>query len=93
MFDGADEVIDYNAQDFVRVVSNCDAVFDMVGGEARSRLRWHVRGPPDGNTRALQSSVPIWRGRSSSMISPMTLTNNARISTLLSIHFVVRLET
>jgi len=31
---GADEVIDYNAQDFVRVVSNCDAVFDMVGGEA-----------------------------------------------------------
>ena len=34
MFDDADEVIDYNAQDFVRVVSNCDAVFDMVGGEA-----------------------------------------------------------
>ena len=29
---------------------------------------------------ALQSSVPIWRGRSSSTISPMTLTNNARIS-------------
>jgi hypothetical protein len=43
--------------------------------------------------RALQSSVPIWRGRSSSTISPMTLTNNARISTLLSIQFVVRLET
>src|SRR5271170_7221272 len=30
---GADEVIDYNAQDFTRVVSNCDAVFDTVGGE------------------------------------------------------------
>ena len=30
---GADEVIDYNATDFTRVVSNCDAVFDTVGGE------------------------------------------------------------
>ncbi len=30
---GADEVIDYNVTDFKRVVSNCDAVFDTVGGE------------------------------------------------------------
>jgi NADPH:quinone reductase-like Zn-dependent oxidoreductase len=30
---GADEVIDYNAQDFTKVVSGCDAVFDTVGGE------------------------------------------------------------
>jgi NADPH:quinone reductase-like Zn-dependent oxidoreductase len=30
---GADEVIDYNAQDFTRVVSNVDAVFDTVGGD------------------------------------------------------------
>jgi NADPH:quinone reductase-like Zn-dependent oxidoreductase len=30
---GADEVIDYNAQDFTRTVSNCDAVFDTVGGD------------------------------------------------------------
>jgi NADPH:quinone reductase-like Zn-dependent oxidoreductase len=29
---GADQVIDYNAQDFTRAVSNCDAVFDTVGG-------------------------------------------------------------
>jgi NADPH:quinone reductase-like Zn-dependent oxidoreductase len=30
---GADEVIDYNACDFTKAVSNCDAVFDTVGGD------------------------------------------------------------
>lgn len=30
---GADEVIDYNAVDFSEVVSDCDAVFDTVGGD------------------------------------------------------------
>lgn len=30
---GADQVIDYNKQDFTKVVKHCDAVFDTVGGE------------------------------------------------------------
>jgi len=30
---GADQVIDYNAADFTKAVSNCDAVFDTVGGD------------------------------------------------------------
>jgi NADPH:quinone reductase-like Zn-dependent oxidoreductase len=30
---GADQVIDYNAENFTRVVSGCDAVFDTVGGD------------------------------------------------------------
>jgi NADPH:quinone reductase-like Zn-dependent oxidoreductase len=34
---GADEVVDYNACDFTRVVSNCDAVFDTVGGDVAQR--------------------------------------------------------
>ena len=34
---GADEVIDYNAQDFTKVVKNVDAVFDTVGGEVIAR--------------------------------------------------------
>jgi NADPH:quinone reductase-like Zn-dependent oxidoreductase len=29
---GADQIIDYNAQDFTKTVSGCDAVFDTVGG-------------------------------------------------------------
>ena len=34
---GADEVIDYNAQDFTKAVSGCDAVFDTVGGGVTQR--------------------------------------------------------
>ena len=34
---GADEIIDYRTADFTKVVSNCDAVFDTVGGEVAQR--------------------------------------------------------
>jgi NADPH:quinone reductase-like Zn-dependent oxidoreductase len=34
---GADEVIDYNTQDFTKLVSGCDAVFDTVGGDVALR--------------------------------------------------------
>ena len=34
---GADEIIDYNANDFTKVVTSCDAVFDTVGGDVAQR--------------------------------------------------------
>ncbi len=34
---GADEIIDYHAQDFTNVASDCDAVFETVGGEVAQR--------------------------------------------------------
>jgi NADPH:quinone reductase-like Zn-dependent oxidoreductase len=34
---GADEVIDYNAEDFTKRVRDCDAVFDTVGGDVAQR--------------------------------------------------------
>jgi len=34
---GADEVIDYTTQDFTEVVSDCDAVFETVGGDVATR--------------------------------------------------------
>jgi NADPH:quinone reductase-like Zn-dependent oxidoreductase len=34
---GADEVIDYHAQEFAKVVSGCDTVFDTVGGDVAQK--------------------------------------------------------
>lgn len=34
---GADQVIDYNAQDFTQVLSGIDAVFDTVGGDVATK--------------------------------------------------------
>jgi NADPH:quinone reductase-like Zn-dependent oxidoreductase len=34
---GADEIIDYNATDFTKVVRGCDAVFDTVGGDVAEK--------------------------------------------------------
>jgi len=34
---GADRVVDYNSEDFTKVVSDCDVVFDTVGGEVQVR--------------------------------------------------------
>lgn len=34
---GADEIIDYNAQDFAQVVKDCDAVFETAGGDVAMR--------------------------------------------------------
>ncbi|HEX2650185.1 MAG TPA: NADP-dependent oxidoreductase [Burkholderiales bacterium] len=34
---GAHEAIDYRSQDFTRLVSGCDAVFDTVGGEVTTK--------------------------------------------------------
>jgi NADPH:quinone reductase-like Zn-dependent oxidoreductase len=34
---GADRVIDYNKEDFTKAISDCDVVFDTVGGEVQVR--------------------------------------------------------
>jgi NADPH:quinone reductase-like Zn-dependent oxidoreductase len=34
---GADEIIDYSEQDFTKVVHDCDAAFDTVGGDVAQR--------------------------------------------------------
>lgn len=66
---GADQVVDYNADDFTKVVSDCDVVFDTVGGDVQERsysalkpggrLVW-VAPAPDG-FRQPRSDVTVLR--------------------------------
>jgi len=66
---GADRVVDYNAEDFTKVVADCDVVFDTVGGEVQARsynvlkpggrLVW-VAPAPDG-FRPPRSDVTVLR--------------------------------
>jgi NADPH:quinone reductase-like Zn-dependent oxidoreductase len=66
---GADRVIDYNAEDFTKAISNCDVVFDTVGGDVQARsytalkpggrLVWVAPGP-DG-FRQPRSDVTVLR--------------------------------
>jgi NADPH:quinone reductase-like Zn-dependent oxidoreductase len=66
---GADRVVDYNAEDFTKVVSGCDVAFDTVGGDVQlrsysvlkpgGRLVW-VAPAPDGS-RPLRSDVTVLR--------------------------------
>ena len=52
---GADEIVDYNARDFTQAVSNCDAVFDTVGGDVARRSFAVLR--PGGRAAFIASGV------------------------------------
>ena len=52
---GADKIIDYGALDFTKVVSNCDAVFDTVGGDVAPRAFDVLR--PDGRAAFIASGA------------------------------------
>jgi NADPH:quinone reductase-like Zn-dependent oxidoreductase len=69
---GADQVIDYHREDFARIVSGCDVVFDTVGGAVRAgcyavlkpggRLVWIAPAPegfrpPRGDVETLRPNV------------------------------------
>jgi NADPH:quinone reductase-like Zn-dependent oxidoreductase len=66
---GADRVIDYNAEDFTKVVTDCDVVFDTVGGDVQARsysvlkpsgrLVWVA--PAPGGFRQPRSDVTVLR--------------------------------
>lgn len=52
---GADEVIDYNAQDFTAILTDCDAVFETVGGEVTQKSFAVLK--PGGRLAAIASGV------------------------------------
>jgi NADPH:quinone reductase-like Zn-dependent oxidoreductase len=52
---GADQVIDYNAQDFAAIVSGCHAVFDTVGGDVANKCFTVLK--PGGRAAFIASGV------------------------------------
>jgi NADPH:quinone reductase-like Zn-dependent oxidoreductase len=52
---GADQVIDYGAQDFTKVVSGCDAAFDTVGGDVAQKSYLVLK--PGGRAAFIASGV------------------------------------
>jgi len=68
---GADTVIDYTKDDFTKIATNCDAVFDTVGGKVQTRsfeslkpggrLAWIAAGEPEvkphGRVQVLRPNV------------------------------------
>ena len=54
---GADEVIDYNAQDFTKIVSGCDAMLDTVGGDVAKRSFAVLR--PHGRAAFIAGAAPV----------------------------------
>src|SRR5215467_7965488 len=64
---GADQVIDYNAQDFTAVVSGCDAVFDTVGGEVAEKCFAVLR--PGGRAAFIASGVEAPKPTRSDVVS------------------------
>src|ERR1700730_15465720 len=53
---GADEVIDYRTTDFTKVVKNCDAVFDTVGGDVAVKSFAVLK--PGGRAGVIASGAP-----------------------------------
>ncbi|HEX3953973.1 MAG TPA: NADP-dependent oxidoreductase [Stellaceae bacterium] len=68
---GADQIIDYNTQDFTKIVKDCDVVFDTVGGEVQvksydvlkpgGRLVWIA--PAPAGFKPARSDVEVLRPR------------------------------
>lgn len=66
---GADQVIDYNTEDFIRAAPQCDVVYDTVGGDVHARSfsvlkpggrLIYIARPPDGFT-APRDDVQVLR--------------------------------
>ena len=74
---GADDVIDYNMQDFTRAVTGCDAVFDTVGGEVAQKSFAVLK--PGGRAAFIASGAQAPRPDRSDVTSLRPAVTRARI--------------
>lgn len=75
---GADQVIDYNVEDFTKVVSGCDAVFDTVGGEVA--LKSFAVLKPGGRAAFIASGVDAPKPTRSDVVSLRPPVQRSRVA-------------
>ena len=73
---GADQVIDYNATDFTKAVSDCDAVFDTVGGDVAQKSFAVLK--PGGRAAFIASGAQAPKPERSDVISLRPAVGRAR---------------
>jgi NADPH:quinone reductase-like Zn-dependent oxidoreductase len=73
---GADQVIDYNATDFTKVVRDCDAVFETVGGDVATRSFAVLK--PGGRAAFIASGAQAPKPERSDVVSLRPAVSRAR---------------
>jgi NADPH:quinone reductase-like Zn-dependent oxidoreductase len=83
---GADQVIDYNKEDFTQVVKDVDAVFDTVGGDVAARSFAVVR--PGGRAAFIASgaTAPVSPRREVESLRPAVARDRAHLERILDLH-------
>ncbi len=82
---GADQIIDYHAQDFTKVVSGCDAVFDTIGGEVAMRSFAVLR--PGGRLASIAAgaSAPVSPRSDVKSLRPNVFRNRATLERIAAL--------
>jgi NADPH:quinone reductase-like Zn-dependent oxidoreductase len=80
---GADQVIDYNKEDFTKVVKDCDAVFDTVGGEVAKNAFKVLR--PGGRAAFINGPAPTPPSADFASLKPDATRKRAHLDRIVSL--------
>lgn len=80
---GADEIIDYNAQDITKTVSGCDAVVDTVGGEVATRSFTVLR--PGGRAAFIAGEAPPPTRSDVTAVKPRVVRDRAHLERIVEL--------
>ncbi len=80
---GADQVIDYNKEDFTQVLKDCDAVFDTVGGEVAKNAFKVMR--PGGRAAFINGPAPTPPGADFASLKPDASRKRAHLDRIVQL--------